>query len=149
DNAANCMPSLHVVIATCLALFFAERERHRVLRVAGPIWAAIVMFTTLTTKQHYLIDIPTGMAAGAAGYAIARWAAKRGLPYWRSKTRPLDPALGEDHASIDALLKNVEAHQWSLDDLELEAPGPKLARPMVRLLNHIIYIEEIAARNFR
>ncbi|MFO0612933.1 MAG: phosphatase PAP2 family protein [Polyangiaceae bacterium] len=149
DSPANCMPSLHVVIATCLALFFAEKERHRALRVAGPIWAALVMFTTLTTKQHYLIDIPTGMVAGALGYGIARWAGKRGLPYWRSETRPLDPALGEDHASIDALLKNVEAHQWSLDDLALDAPGPALGRPMVRLLNHIIYIEEIAARNFK
>lgn len=149
DNAMNCMPSLHVVIATCLALFFIERERHAALRVAGPIWAAVVMFTTLTTKQHYLIDIPTGIVAGAMGYLIARWAQRVGLPYWRSRTKPLEPRLGEDHASIDALLKNVEAHQWSLSDLDLEAPGPKLARPMVRLLNHIIYIEEIAARNFR
>lgn len=149
DNAANCMPSLHVVIATCLACFFIERARHRALRIVGPIWAAIVMFSTLTTKQHYLIDIPTGIVAGSAGYLIARWAARRGLPYWQSTTRPLEPALGEDHASVDALLKNVEAHQWSLSDLDLEAPGPELARPMVRLLNHIIYIEEIAARNFK
>jgi hypothetical protein len=149
DNPANCMPSLHVVIATCIACFCIERARHGALRIAGPIWAATVMFTTLTTKQHYVIDIPTGIVAGSAGYLIARWAGRRGLPYWQSTTHPLEPALADDHASVDALLKNVEAHQWSLSDLDLDAPGPKLARPMVRLLNHIIYIEEIAARNFK
>lgn len=149
DDPSNCMPSLHVVIATCLALFFVERERHRALRIAGPIWAAVVMFSTLTTKQHYVVDIPTGFVAGSLGYLIARWAQRVGLPYWQSRTRPLDPQQGEDHAAIDTLLKNVEAHQWSLADLDLEAKGPPLTRPMVRLLNHIIYIEEIAARNFR
>jgi membrane-associated phospholipid phosphatase len=69
------MPSLHVVIATCLACFFIERSRHRALRILGPMWAATVMFTTLTTKQHFIADVLCGFALAA----LSRFVMLRGV----------------------------------------------------------------------
>lgn len=67
DSPASCLPSLHVATAFLAALAVAsEGDRRAPLLFT---WAMLVWASTLTTKQHYLVD-------GAAGalLALAVWA---------------------------------------------------------------------------
>ncbi len=137
DSPSNCLPSLHVALAWGLALNWSSwLKRTRALPL---VWAAAVTLATLTTKQHYAIDLPTGAAVGVAAF----WVTGR-IQAWKPAPARLSMA---DTRAIDALLVRVRAHQWRLDDLP---PPPQTPLPpaMVRLLNEVIYIEEIARLNF-
>jgi membrane-associated phospholipid phosphatase len=70
DTPANALPSLHVA-NTCLA---AARLRRcgGALRVIAPLWALLIVLSTLTTKQHYAIDIAGGMALAAVCFVAVR-----------------------------------------------------------------------------
>jgi membrane-associated phospholipid phosphatase len=58
DSAANCFPSLHVALAWLSALGLRdERRRAGALAMA---WAALISISTLTTKQHYFVDLVGG-----------------------------------------------------------------------------------------
>lgn len=137
DSPSNCLPSLHVALAWGLALNWSGwLKRTRALPL---VWAAAVTLATLTTKQHYLIDLPTGAAVGI----VAFWVTGR-IQAWKSAPARLSMV---DTRAVDALLSRVRAHQWRLDDLP-PAPTTPLPPAMVRLLNEVIYIEEIARLNF-
>ncbi len=75
DSPTNCFPSLHVALAWAIAPTLMLR-----LGRFGPLiawaWASVVAACTLTTKQHFVVDLPTGMAIGSG----ARWLAVRWLP---------------------------------------------------------------------
>ncbi len=80
DGPLNAFPSLH---AGCLVYNLALL-RHLFGRrlnpfVAGPllIWAALILFATLATKQHYALDL---LAGGLLGW-IADWVV------WREPSR--------------------------------------------------------------
>jgi membrane-associated phospholipid phosphatase len=148
DYPDNCLPSLHVALASALALTLTEQGQPRWLRLSAPLWAFAIAVSTLTVKQHYFVDVWTGALAGLVAHRACLRAA-RGRPYWTTAEAPLALVDEEGRRFVQALRKKVEAHQWSLDDLELAAPRAPLDKAMVRLLNHVIYIEEIAARNFR
>jgi membrane-associated phospholipid phosphatase len=60
DSASNCLPSLHVSLAWSAAIGVL-RER-RWLGVVCCLWAALISGSTMTTKQHYLIDVIAGLA---------------------------------------------------------------------------------------
>jgi hypothetical protein len=70
DGAANCFPSGHVTIpaVACWALAL-ERPRW-----APWIWSALLLasLSILTTKQHYLLDLPGGLATAAIGVIASR-----------------------------------------------------------------------------
>jgi membrane-associated phospholipid phosphatase len=73
DKPANCFPSLHVIFAVLGALLI---DRAGVGRVARQFWwafAAVVSVTTITSGQHYFIDVPGGIAVALAGFALVRW----------------------------------------------------------------------------
>jgi membrane-associated phospholipid phosphatase len=55
DTPKNCAPSLHV--SSCYLSSFVFLQERRKLFPFFFIWATAVAFTTLTTKQHYVIDI--------------------------------------------------------------------------------------------
>jgi len=148
DDPDNCLPSLHVALAAAIAATLRERTLPRWVRVAAPLWAVAVAISTVTVKQHYVVDVWTGALAGLCAYLVCAWAA-RGRPYWTSDSAPLALDSAEGRELVANLRKKVAAHQWSLDDLDLAAPRAPFEKSMVRLLNHVIYIEEIAARNFR
>jgi membrane-associated phospholipid phosphatase len=58
DSAANCFPSLHVALAWLSALGLRdERKRAGALAL---VWAALISISTLTTKQHYFVDLVGG-----------------------------------------------------------------------------------------
>jgi len=149
DTPSNCLPSLHVALAWSLALSWRDFLRRSWARPLPIVWAVVVSACTLTTKQHYLVDIPAGLAVGVAAWWLVRRAVHDGAP--SILIRPAALALDDarDRERVAALRKKVEAHQWSLDALEWSgAPRAALSPTMVRLLNQVIYIEEIARLNF-
>lgn len=70
DTMVNALPSMHVA-DTCLAAV-ALGSRNRIWRVIAPAWATLIVLSTLTTKQHYAIDIPGGFALAAVCFILVR-----------------------------------------------------------------------------
>lgn len=65
DTTGNCMPSLHVALAS-LAGTALWRRGWRALALA---WPALVAAATLTTKQHVAWDVAGGLLLAAAAWA--------------------------------------------------------------------------------
>jgi hypothetical protein len=105
----------------------------------------------LTTKQHYLVDIPSGMVVAWASWGLVRWgvtpeasaAGKCGLSEGFKRE--------SDLSAIRAMRERVEGHQWKLREVlpEGSLKGEILPERMVRLVSEVIWIEEIAGLNFR
>jgi membrane-associated phospholipid phosphatase len=72
DTTTNACPSLHVA-NTCIAgrALYGEGGAWR---VAAPVWAGAVIVSTLTTKQHYFIDVPGGILVALLCIALTRFA---------------------------------------------------------------------------
>lgn len=154
DTAANCLPSLHVALAAVMALcglsFRFERPMvRRAIALLCIAWGTAVAISTLTVKQHYLVDVPSGALVGA----LAVWIARRALvddrpPVWARFDRPLQ-VLDRDRDAVAKLRRAVESSQWSLAEIAWpERPARPLSPLMERLLNEVIYVEEIARLNF-
>jgi len=67
DQPINSLPSLHAGL-TAFTLFFAARiladvprRQRRLLLALGWVWAGLILYGTLATKQHYLADLPPGI----------------------------------------------------------------------------------------
>jgi membrane-associated phospholipid phosphatase len=83
DTMVNALPSMHVA-DTCLAAV-ALGSRNRIWRVIAPAWATLIVLSTLTTKQHYAIDIPGGFALAAVCFILVRVGVE--YPRWRGPGR--------------------------------------------------------------
>ena len=68
DPPYNCFPSLHVAYSFVSAL--TCYRVHRGLGVAAAVWASLIGVSTLYTKQHYVVDVVVGTAAGLAAYFL-------------------------------------------------------------------------------
>ncbi len=79
DGPLNAFPSLHAgTLAYTLALggrLFRGR-RHPLIVAAMWLWAGLILFATLATKQHYAVDLLAGVLLGWA----ADWFAWRQAP---------------------------------------------------------------------
>jgi membrane-associated phospholipid phosphatase len=69
DTARNCVPSLHVANSCLISLVYLKENRRKLL-LAGS-WVALVAFSTLGTKQHYLWDVVSGLGIAVALYLLA------------------------------------------------------------------------------
>jgi membrane-associated phospholipid phosphatase len=146
DSPSNCFPSQHVALAWALALCWVDWTRRRWVKVGIVAWAAAVTICTLTTKQHYIVDIPGGMLAGIGAWAVIR----ARVPGVRRPWAGLTVSRQRDQQVLGQLLARVRAHQWSLEDIPWPSkPLKPLPATMASLLNQIIYIEEIAGLNFQ
>ncbi|MFW7378491.1 MAG: phosphatase PAP2 family protein [Oligoflexus sp.] len=67
DAPTNCLPSLHVSLTLLGA--WSLNSFHGWKKHAIYFWAATICISTLTTKQHYVIDV----AAGIAVVIMAMW----------------------------------------------------------------------------
>lgn len=151
DSPSNCFPSLHVALAWGIALTWATWLRPKALRALPVLWALVVSVTTITTKQHYVIDVPAGMAVGLLAFWGARRVipGERATPIWMRIGERLEPRWEAHRARLAKLRATVEAGQWSLDEIDWpEGPLPALDPTLVRLINELIYVEEIAGLNF-
>lgn len=63
DRPTNCFPSLHV--GTCYLLSFACLEENLTKGILTIIYASLIAISTLTTKQHYVVDIISGFLLAA------------------------------------------------------------------------------------
>ena len=68
DSPANCAPSLHVSCCYLSAFNFLNEQKKKFPFFF--IWATAVAAATLTTKQHYLIDVVLGFIMAVAFYWI-------------------------------------------------------------------------------
>jgi hypothetical protein len=99
DRPLNSIPSLHAGLIAYSLLFTARvlsDVRPHIRRVSlglGALWGAAILYATLATKQHYLLDLPPGL--------LLAWAADRLA--WRGAGSPVpsstDP-LQDDMAGI-------------------------------------------------
>jgi membrane-associated phospholipid phosphatase len=67
DAPTNCCPSLHVSSVFLSSFIFLDDRRARFPWFFG--WATAIALSTLTTKQHYVVDVVTG-------FVFHRW-----MPY--------------------------------------------------------------------
>lgn len=151
DSPSNCLPSLHVALAWGIALSWTTWIRNRWLRPLPLIWAGVVSVATVTTKQHYVIDVPAGVVFGVAAFFAARRIIPEGTatPAWMLVGERLAPRWPVHQRRLAKLRATVESHQWTLDEVDWpEGPLPALDPTLVRLINELIYIEEIAGMNF-
>jgi len=68
DTPANCCPSLHVSVVYLLSFIFLNEKRNLFPYFLG--WATAIAISTLTTKQHYLLDVIAGITNAIFFYWI-------------------------------------------------------------------------------
>lgn len=72
DTPANCCPSLHVS-SVYLASFLYIDEQRKYFPIYF-MWATAIAVSTLTTKQHYVVDVVAGFFFAVAHYWVFhRW----------------------------------------------------------------------------
>lgn len=69
DSPVNCFPSAHVAIVWVTLLAIRREKPEQFFRFF--IWAILICISTLTTKQHYLVDILGGIFVGYICFALA------------------------------------------------------------------------------
>lgn len=65
DDSSNCFPSMHVSVATLTACLAYS--------TLGPwviLFPVLIALSCIFTKQHYLLDIPTGALLGYIAYLV-------------------------------------------------------------------------------
>jgi membrane-associated phospholipid phosphatase len=70
DTPANCSPSFHVG-SVYLSCFLVAGEGRRKLAFFL-VWATAISLSTLTVKQHYLVDVISGFALSVIFYFVFR-----------------------------------------------------------------------------
>ena len=68
DEPRNNFPSLHVAHA-CVSALTCWRV-HRGVGLAAGVWAALIALSTLFTKQHYVVDVISGMFLAGVAYVV-------------------------------------------------------------------------------
>jgi len=74
DTAGNCLPSLHVSSCYISSFVYIDEQRQKF-----PIffaWATAIAISTLTTKQHYIIDVVSGLGLAVIMFLIFNRAVK-------------------------------------------------------------------------
>lgn len=64
DRPVNCFPSHHV--STAFTTFFAIRRQSTPWGTVFGLLAALIAVSTLLVKQHYIVDVPAGIAIACA-----------------------------------------------------------------------------------
>ncbi|MCO5142428.1 MAG: phosphatase PAP2 family protein [Oligoflexia bacterium] len=59
DSPANCLPSLHV--SSCFISSFCFWQESKKKATFYALWSVLVSISTMTTKQHYFIDVWTAV----------------------------------------------------------------------------------------
>ena len=75
DSPNNCAPSLHVSSCYLSSFAFLKEQRHKFPFFF--FWATAVGISTLTTKQHYLVDVVLGLVFAIVIY----WIFVEKIPY--------------------------------------------------------------------
>lgn len=99
DVPYNSLPSLHASLVVYTLAFgnrIIGRNVGRGVKLLFVVWGALILYATLATKEHYAIDIVTGVALALLGDRWAwRGADGRGLLEDAQQQRPNVPRRGE------------------------------------------------------
>ena len=68
DKPVNCLPSLHVSSSYLAAFIWFNHRPKRFWCFL--LWATAIAISTLTTKQHYLVDVWAGLGLAALVYVL-------------------------------------------------------------------------------
>ena len=82
ENPTNCFPSLHVASSLFCGLLYLK-EGLKKFSIFFP-WSVVVCLSTLTTKQHYLVDVIAGAALAVSFYFIFSYQ-KFGVLKWQAQ----------------------------------------------------------------
>lgn len=90
DKPYNQAPSLHICLLVILWQFYCAKSTSPVVRGLLNLWFCLIGLSVLTTYQHHVIDLITGIWAGCLCLFLVpdtsvRWHLNR----WRSDTRRL------------------------------------------------------------
>lgn len=69
DKSGNCFPSHHV--STAFTTFFAVRRQDRPWGAVFGALAVLVAIATLFVKQHFVVDVPAGIAIAALTFWLS------------------------------------------------------------------------------
>ena len=73
EMAYNLLPSFHCINSTLCYLGVAgRREIPKWFRVYSLVTTLLIFFSTLYVKQHYILDIPTGIAIAVIAYYLCK-----------------------------------------------------------------------------
>ena len=75
DRANNTFPSGHVTFAWLVyyaASFSRLGNKFATLRIAYFVWASMISFATLALKQHYIVDVVSGIVLATLCFYAAR-----------------------------------------------------------------------------
>ncbi len=75
DTPANCCPSLHVSSVYLSSFLFLDEQKRKFPFFF--FWGSLIATSTLTTKQHYLVDIIAGLGMAIIVY----WIFHKLIPY--------------------------------------------------------------------
>ncbi len=70
DTPGNACPSIHVAMTFLAGYGFIKEKRY--LLPWFMLWAVLISLSTLTVKQHYLMDIIGGVTMSIIFYAVGR-----------------------------------------------------------------------------
>lgn len=71
DSPVNLFPSLHVAMSwLCWRPLGLVGDAPRWLKVSSFVFVVLVMFSTVFTKQHFIIDVPAGAVLGELSYQV-------------------------------------------------------------------------------
>lgn len=78
DRPSNSLPSLHAGLTTYSLLYLwrvlapaLDGSGRRILTGLSLVWAGMILYSTLATKQHWLLDLPAGVLLGTLAHAFA------------------------------------------------------------------------------
>lgn len=72
DNPINACPSFHCFCSTITIIILKySKNIDNKYRIINTIFSILVYASTLLTKQHYLIDVPTGILTAYLSYLIS------------------------------------------------------------------------------
>jgi len=78
DRPSNSLPSLHAGLVVYSLLFMFRvlwpdlgSGGRLGLGAAGALWGALILYSTLATRQHWAIDLPAGVFLAGAAHALA------------------------------------------------------------------------------
>ena len=75
DPPLNCFPSLHAALtlysALCCDMLSRTAKNARLLKTLLWAWTALILLSTLATKQHFWIDVAGGAVLGVVVFVCA------------------------------------------------------------------------------
>ena len=73
EMAYNLLPSFHCINSTLCYLGVAgRREIPKWFRIYSLVTALLIFVSTLYVKQHYILDVPTGVAIAAVAFLVCK-----------------------------------------------------------------------------